>query len=248
MKIGFRKKLLIILGIVFAIGTQVILITYSGKDEILCQVFARSNSLCQNGKFVMDVSLESKYITEKDTEELLAYIAATAGLSKGEYEYKDIEDGVSLMGKNEKVEATITIRKLDDGDIRILVNVQSDFEEYIGAKGQIFDVKNNLKEFFDEEEMKVLKEYIVLKGKYPGKVSNEFLEYNTKEICNRMEAVIVYEKMDQGMYLVYAYSDQIRENVDVLGAKSNVNVVYTYDGEDDITDMYIATPILNDEY
>lgn len=248
MKIGFRKKLLIMLGVIFAIGVQVILITYSKKDAIVCQAFARSNSLGQNGKLIMDVSTESGYITEKDAKELLAYIAVVAGLSKDDCEYKETKDGVNLTGKNEKVEVTISLRKLSDGEIKVLVVVQSDFEEYIGTKGQIIDVKNNLRDFFIEEEMDVLKEYLVLKGKYLGKVSNEFIEDNTKAICNRMEAVIIDEKMGQGMYMVYAYSDKIRESIDVLGEKSNVNVVYTYDEENNTTDIYIATPVLNEEY
>lgn len=248
MEKGIRKKLLIVLGVIFAIGVQVILTTYSKKDDILCQVFASSNTICKNGRFVMDISVNNKYMTKKDEKGLLTHIGGIAGLSSEEYEYNETDYGGNLKGKNDKVEVLISLKKTDDGDIKILLSIESDNEEYIGTRSRIVSVGSALREFFEKEKMNVLKEYLVLKGEYPGKVSNDFIDKNTKEICDKMEAVVLEQKSGQGIYSVYAYSKKIRESVDVLGEKSNINVVYTYDEENHTTNIYIATPILNEEY
>ena len=106
-----------------------ILTTYSKKDDILCQVFASSNTICKNGRFVMDISVNNKYMTKKDEKGLLAHIGGIAGLSSEEYEYNETDYGGNLKGKNDKVEVLISLRKTDDGDIKILLSIESDNED-----------------------------------------------------------------------------------------------------------------------
>ena len=50
------------------------------------------------------------------------------------------------------------------------------------------------------------------------------------------------------VFNVYAYSDSIKDYVVNGTTKSNINIVMTYDSNADVTWIYVATPILSENY
>ena len=59
---------------------------------------------------------------------------------------------------------------------------------------------------------------------------------------------IVTERRSDSLFTVYAYTDKIDDYVLNGSLKTNLNVAITYDEENDITEVYMATPFMNEDY
>ena len=53
---------------------------------------------------------------------------------------------------------------------------------------------------------------------------------------------------DDSIYTVYGYCGKIEEYVVFGSTKTNINVAITYDEQNNLTRVYMATPIISTEY
>ena len=59
---------------------------------------------------------------------------------------------------------------------------------------------------------------------------------------------MVVEQRGDELYTVYAYTGLINDYVKSEGNKINVNIAFNYNEKKNKTNLYVATPILNQDY
>ncbi len=99
-----------------------------------------------------------------------------------------------------------------------------------------------------------------IKGDTYGRISTEGQKSIAKEILDGLEAEVVFEYLpgeksnvggesvsDSG-YCIYAYTKSLGEYMVIGNNKINVNIVYSYDEENNLTTLHVASPIVNYDY
>ena len=99
-----------------------------------------------------------------------------------------------------------------------------------------------------------------IKGDTYGKISTEGQKTIAKEILDGLDAEVVFEYLpgeksnaggetvsDSG-YCIYAYTKSLGEYMVIGNNKINVNIVYSYDEENNLTTLHVASPIVNYDY
>ena len=249
MKKEIRKKLLVCLGFAFAICLQIIFNTYAKQEAVICRVFADNNVMETSGELVVTAGMWAGYMTEEDIEGLLKHISGLADIESSHCTIEKKEGKWQLTGSSKDVKITVNTGEFNEGKETIIyMLVESENGEYIGESAKILELRNNILEFCKEMKMDVLNDSLVLKGCYPGRLSNEFIENNTQEIYKKMGGKIASGKYVDGRYISYGYTRLIGDYIVTQGDKMNLNIVYVYEEEDNQTKMYMATPLINLEY
>jgi len=86
------------------------------------------------------------------------------------------------------------------------------------------------------------------KGNISGNLSLDEKNSITDDIIKSLNAQIVTERRDEKIYTVYAYTEAIDDYVVNGTSKTNVNVAISYDETLNETNIYMATPIINEDY
>ena len=84
-----------------------------------------------------------------------------------------------------------------------------------------------------------------LKGCVRGTLSNSRKNQICEELIEDLNGTLVIGGENDSIYTVYAYSDDIDEYVINGSVKSNINIMITYDKNQDISWIQLGTPILN---
>lgn len=85
-------------------------------------------------------------------------------------------------------------------------------------------------------------------GTYDGKLSIEERNKITDRFVKDLQANVVVEQRGDELYTVYAYTGLINDYVKSEGNKINVNIAFNYNEKKNKTNLYVATPILNQDY
>lgn len=99
--------------------------------------------------------------------------------------------------------------------------------------------------------------WLSVKGKLYGtadierqkEIANTVLEgIGAEKIFDNEENVGIWENKDLIMYSIYAYSPEIEDYVAIGSEKINVNIVFNYDEENNVTYIHAGSPIINYDY
>ena len=69
-----------------------------------------------------------------------------------------------------------------------------------------------------------------------------------EKILNALDGKLITGSRSNQLYTLYGYSESISEYVVSGTTKSNINVAITYDSIEDVSWVYVATPILQEDY
>lgn len=209
------------------------------------------------------------YMDEEDKRTLLDNLADKLGINHL-YAYSENrnDNGSEAVLVKEGAFSTVTI-KIITYEIPEKENVIS-LRQYISVNMSIRDsirsglyYKNKLGEILNEmtkelEQNDAVETYgndrilsLSIKGNTAGKISTEAQETIAKEILEGLNAEVVFEygsNIDENGYSIYAYTKSLGEYMVIGNNKINVNIVYSYDEEQDITTLHVASPIVNYDY
>ena len=88
---------------------------------------------------------------------------------------------------------------------------------------------------------------INIDGQYTGKLGTEQKDAITMELLEKLEAKIVAEHREDS-YVVYAYTPLIEEYKTVGKDKINLTIAIIYNEEENVTEVLLATPLLNQDF
>lgn len=249
MKKSIRIKLLAGAIILLAVITQIIINTYGGKEDRICQVFLQTNPEMFKSSVNIKATMEKEFMTADDIKRLMVYMSGCAGVSKKEEDIDKKDKCYELICRGEGIDACIRVYEFDEAG-KYTVTFLGEYTKN-GMKGErenAIDARNALVSLLEDKNMKITNNSLVLEGEYPGCLSNDFIKENTKDIYRSFGVEEYSVHAENGMYISYGYSDFINENIVVGKEKTNLNIVYTYDEKQDKTCIYVATPIINSQY
>ena len=189
---------------------------------------------------LMDIEVGSKaYITDKNT----VY----------EYEIYDIEKDKSTekilrkIGKN--ADTTIKVVTVtDDMDYyyqsKQYVSLSIDFGNRIDGVLQYRDLADEIlrAEGIDAEIT------INLRGKIQGILNYSEKNKVANALLKELDAKVVSENRGNDLFTIYAYSENVEDSVICAGEKVNINISEDYDEIENMTTIYLSTPLNNLDY
>ncbi len=116
--------------------------------------------------------------------------------------------------------------------------------------------QNDIVETYDNDRILSLS----IKGNTAGKISVEGQKTIAEEILDGLDAEVVFEyqpgaksdvageTVSESGYSIYAYTKSLGEYMVIGNNKINVNIVYSYDEENNLTTLHVASPIVNYDY
>ena len=252
-----RKKAIIILSSVWLVAFVSLVYSwlneYNHKMDIVT-AFATGDYLSTNGVVEVYADYGNKYLSEEDKEKIITNLAEAMG----------IRDGLDFQSKREKQDGKYTSTtsfststNYSDTDIRIVTIESEDgekmmyLEQYILMEISIDDSIESVVYYRDKIEdalsdMKIAADVsLSLKGCVQGTLSNSKKNQICEKLIEDLNGTLVIGGENDSMYTVYAYSDDIEDYVINGTVKSNINIMITYDKNQDISWIQVGTPILN---
>ena len=79
-------------------------------------------------------------------------------------------------------------------------------------------------------------------------MTNENKEEMARQMVKELQGEIAFDYWQNDTYTVYAYTGMIDEYIETAGCKINIQIAMTYDEQTEKTKIYLASPILNQEW
>lgn len=252
-----RKKAIIILSSLWLVAFVSLVYSWlndvSNKTDIVT-AFATEDYLATNGVVEVYADYGNKYLSEDDKEEIITKLAESIGITEGiELQSKREKQGEKYTSTSSFSTSTnysntdiriVTIESQDTGDMMYL-------EQYILMEISIDDSIESVVYYHDKIEKALTDMNIAadvslsLKGCVQGTLSTSKKNQICERLIEKLNGTLVIGGENDSIYTVYAYSDDIEDYVINGSIKSNINIMITYDKNQDISWIQLGTPILN---
>lgn len=256
-----KKKLRIVLYIIVLawIGVAVqLVVNYAFRDEEkMLHAFAGADSKVVESKLTLVANFGEKYMTSDDKRNMIDFVAGKLNIADTlEKEEVKGTSTTSMVAQKESQNAHAQIE---------LISIDSKEPEqgkktnqYLYVTVELYDdatkilqYKNLVDDAYEELGVEDTDAAITLQGTYEKELSNEEKDTISNKMLEDLQAKVVRENRQSGTgnaYTIYAYTPVIDDYINVEEERVNLNVVFTYNKSDNITTLYVATPILNTDY
>lgn len=207
----------------------------------------------------------SMYLSDETSHELVDRISRQLGVtSEYEYDRNDTDNGsISELHKpGNQSDVRIVINTVEEEQseniisqkqyIQIKVTINNSISSGMYYKEKVIEVINSLASDRNAEIVpeEVTKNAVTMsiKGTKEGVIDLSDQRDLAFSIIKGMNAKKVFENIGDHNYSLYGFSDSIDDYVAIGKNKINVNVAYSYDEENNITTVHIASPIVNYDY
>jgi hypothetical protein len=219
---------------------------FSDNDQIVT-AFAASNVKLAESKLEITAEWKEKRLSEEEIEKLLLDIAEKIGFP-GEYK-------VYCENRNNQIIHYIKIQKNDLKAVIELITEEGSKKIYGYMELSISDQMKDILSYKTIAEhaylvmgardvQTILKFY----GEYPGQLSYKKQNQEVKHLFHNLKAQVVSQINEDGIYTVYGYTKVVKDYMRVFRHKINLNVAFSYNEEQNITNLYLATPIISGDY
>lgn len=195
----------------------------------------------------------SVYLEDVDREQILKDTAKEMGIMEPyNIHYEKTNNGKKVILTKEASSVTSTIT---------LVTVETKVSAIIMSQKQYLtidmEIKNSLqsavyyRNIVEEINKKMdlsADVYLYLKGNIKGDISYSERNSIADHIIENLNGDIVTENRGTDIFTVYAYTEDIEDYVVYGNTKTNINVVISFNEVTGMTEVYMATPILNIDY
>ena len=257
-----KAKALVIMAIVWLLAFAQLINTWQNKqvsEADIVTAFASGNYMSTNGTVSVYANYGNKYLSTDDKKEIITRIAETLGMEEKmdiKTERDESEDGTkatvitsySSYTNNTATDIkVITIENKTDESIisseqYILVDLPIDdsLESAVHYESRLREVM---------EKMGISADITLsMKGCVKGPLSNSKKYELCESIIEKLDGKLVIGSNSDEIFNVYAYSENIKDYVVNGTTKSNINIVITYDSDEDVSWIYVATPILGESF
>ena len=257
MFINRRKALLLLAGLwIFGIGAMFIGNNKGEKADIV-EAFASGNYMNTVGQVDVYVNYGSKYMSHGARQDMVEGIAKAVGINSEitlDVDREPVDNGCKVTSTysltSPVAQTDITIVTIEKENISTVMGV----EQYILIRLSIQNsvesavhYRECIEKYFDELGIDA-DITLGLKGSIKGPLSNQQKNEICDKILKALDGKLITGSRSEQLYTVYGYSDNISEYVVSGTTKSNINVAITYDNIEDVSWVYVATPVLQQEY
>lgn len=230
--------------------------TGNGENGIVT-AFESGNYLDTEGTVSAYVNYGNKYLTDDDRRSIIGDITRALGIDRditldikrGESEVGNtVTAKYSCIGQNAKTDISIITIESNSGKAVLSTEqyVLVDISVNNSVKSALY-YKECIDNYF--KNMGINADITLnIKGSMKGVLSNNEKNEICEEILEALDGKLITGSRSDELYTVYAYSESIKEYVVNGTTKSNINVAITYDSTNDLSWVYVATPILSESY
>ncbi|MDO5519192.1 MAG: YwmB family TATA-box binding protein [bacterium] len=252
-----KAVLYIALLVCVGVGVQMV-VNYAYRDEgKMIDAFAGTDANVVQSKLTIVGNYGEKYMTTADKKNMIDYITAKLNIEES-LDKKEVngETTTSVIaqkqGRNANAEVElISIDSKEENSAKktnqyVYVNI-----ELYNDISKAIEYKNAVNTAYKEMGISDMNASITLQGTYDRSIPLEERNRIADQLLEKLQAKTVKENRTDrtnSSYTIYAYTPLIDDYITVNGSRVNLNIVYTYDKGEDITTLYVATPILNTDY
>lgn len=249
-----------IVAIILVIAGVRVLVKFDNKEEKdIITAFESENYIKSESEVDSFFYYGDIYLTQEDRKELLYQVASGMGINNEcTYSSEKTEDAyVSLL--EYKFNGGTFLCELNTVESEVNKNV-SYLSHYITTKMTFVDSPETAW-YYKEKMADVLSglPYVTiipdvtlsLNGKIPGKLTDDAKNEMSKNLLNQLSAKEVFGNTKNGdtkSNTVYGYTENMQEYTTVAGKKVNINIAFSYDEKNNLTNLYLSTPLIQFDY
>lgn len=245
-----RKKLIYICGILWLFAFIQLIVNYEeAKEPDIITAFTNDMYLSTLSTVKGTGFYGNLYMSSEDKESLAKEVANRLGMD----EVYDIstEDGKTTLSKSVSGVRTVINVITVESHVEKAVLTQKQYVtiemEFDNSLESAVYYRDKVEELF--EDMDIGADITLsLRGDIEGELSNSEKNVIADHILENVGGEIVTENRGADMYTIYAYTDEIEDYVVYGTTKTNINVVITYNDVRGVTEVYMATPIMGEDY
>ncbi len=217
--------------------------------------------------------LGEKYYGESGSLELIDKIAERLGVNSEYYydKYRTDTGSVAVMkkeGKSSELELELITTEYQESQnviaqrnyLSVSLDIKDSLESGYYYKKliektmkEICREENNIDENINKDEevttsISSRNLYMVIKGKIYGEIDKEQENKIAKGILKSFQAKEIFNGQNDEHMNVYGYTEILQDYVAIGSEKININVAFSYDEQENITYVYIGSPIVNYDY
>mgnify|MGYP000850593131 FL=1 len=210
------------------------------------------------------------YLTEDEKEMLVKNVAASLGISSPceittKQEYRGVMDGepesdavdisTTILSK-ESVNGSVTIKAITQERMGVpgTAPMTTTAEQYVYVNITVYnniDCANSYRELVEGmfSAMGIQGNVNMnLVGSLEGALNSNEKNELADSLLKKLDADIVAQNRDSDIFTIYAYSKGVGSYITIGGSKINMNIAIGYDEEENMTKVYLASPVNSLDY
>lgn len=247
-----KNKILVYVIVLLWIGalTQVLVNSFFMKEDRIMEAFANTYTNIMESRLELTADCGDQSLTLEKKREMIREVADAIGLSEYQLVEKTGDNASITLGQQSGKNAKVSIKI-----VTLSKEVSQNTQQYIMVYLDLFDkpesilqykeiLESTMRTFQVKEQQTILR----FRRDCEGELTEEEKEKEVEEILEYLEARTVEKYSEKAVLNVYAYTGLLKEYLTVNNNRVNINVAVTYDEIEDRTIIYLATPILNEDY
>lgn len=249
-----KKVMVVILALLWvSVGIEAYLRNNAKDESKIVEAFNQTNFVDTESVITAYGVYRGAYLDRQEAKELLASLAEKIGL----------DNSYTINETRNKTSGEITLTKTAkraQTKMRFITYEEQGEDNIIQAKQYLVmeltlyesaDSALSYKNLFNHilQDYDFSKQFTVsLKGQYAGKLTLEERNVITDKLLKDIKADVVSERRSTDFYTIYAYTRLIDNYKEVSGEKINVSLAMNYNESENKTYLYLATPLIKDDF
>ena len=253
-----RRKALLFLAALWILGIGAMVVNNDNNENgDIVEAFASGNYMSTVGQVDVYVNYGSEYMSHSARQDMVEGIAKAIGIYsevKLDVEREQTEKGCKVTSSYSVIspvaQTDISIVTIENESRTAVIGVEQYILVRISIQNSIESAVHYracIEKYFDELGIDA-DITLSLKGSIKGPLSNQQKNQISEKILNALDGKLITGSRSNQLYTLYGYSESISEYVVSGTTKSNINVAITYDSIEDVSWVYVATPILQEDY
>lgn len=250
-----RTKITLYIALVLwlSLATQFLINRVYFSNFQIAEAFGKTNTEDLECSLEIVAQHNNDFLSETDKKDIIHYIADMIGLK--------IDEDIAINRENDRTEYVyhkqakkavtmlkiVSLEQADDSGVQM--------KHYIVAR---LKIKESIKS--SEKYRKLLEDAfkglgidkkqitVQYEGCVQGLMSGEEKENMARILVKELQGEIAFDYWQGDSYTVYAYTGLIDEYIESVGCKINIQIAFTYDEQTDKTRIYLASPIINQDW
>ncbi|TAH67736.1 MAG: hypothetical protein EWM47_08850 [Anaerolineaceae bacterium] len=236
-----------------AVVTQIVMNRVFFQNFEIAEAFVKTNTEDLECSLEIVAQHHSEFLSETDKKAILQHIANAIELN--------IDSDIDINRVGEKTEYSYHKRAKKAETSLKIVSIQEDNDLAIKMKHYIvvrLNIKESIKSIekyrkliegsLDELGIANRQVNVLYEGIVDGFMSKKEKEDMASLLVKELQGEVAFDYQQGESYTVYAYTGLIKEYIETVGCKINIQIAMTYDEQSENTRIYLATPIINQSW
>lgn len=223
------------------------------REEEIVDAFMQTPYSAVESKVEAFGELPGSYLIEEEREKLVKEIASMLGITEP-YSFEKTE--------NEEIQSVILCKPSKQAVTNIVYQLkttsnsklETEASQYVSISIALSDSVDSGVRYKDMLE-RVFQLYgiegevsLSFTGEIEGNLSLKERNSLAENLIDNISGKVVRQFRSEELFTIYGYSRRLEEYEEVAGEKMNFNLAISYDETQDITQVYLATPYMMEDY